>query len=121
MKKKVLAAACILAGICFIGVAAVLLYIFTPAVGTYINAGGSPAVLLDSAPTTPVLMESQAGDNGMFAGLQTGDRVVIVHDNIMLLNYPEQLRVYLCIRLRKGDETRIPESVTESLREMGWL
>lgn len=120
MKKKVLATTCILAGICLIGAAAVLLHIFTPALGVYINAGGSPAVLLDSA-TTPVLMESQVGDNGMFAGLQTGDRVVIVHDNIMLLNYPEQLRVYLCIRLRKGDETRIPESVTESLREMGWL
>lgn len=78
-------------------------------------------MVLDSSPEIPMVMQDQREDGAMFSGLQTGDRIVVLHDNVRLLTYPEQIRVYFCIRLQKGDGTDVPEAVKDALREMGWL
>lgn len=39
----------------------------------------------------------------------------------MMLSYPAQMNVYFSLRLKKGKAGDVPESVLDSLEEMGWL
>ena len=38
-----------------------------------------------------------------------------------MLSYPAQMNVYFSLRLKKGKAGDVPESVLDSLEEMGWL
>lgn len=87
---------------------------FTFSTGTYI-AADSPMIVLDGGSGEPVAMQGGSWDYG------TGDRVLILHDGTMMLSYPAQMNVYLCIRLKKGDISKVPESVLDLLEEMGWI
>ena len=114
----------VLIGVLILGcaVAAVLL-IWRPlkaGTGIYI-AAGSPIILFDGGSGEPVVMQGRTGDEDMFGGLETGDRILIFHDGTMMLSYPAQMNVFFCIRLEKGDEASVPEEVMESLKELGWL
>lgn len=118
MRKKVLIAA----GLIEVCVLAAVLLIWQPlkaSTGTYI-AAGSPVIVFDGGSGEPVVMLGRTGSE-MFSNLQTGDRILIIHDGTMMLSYPAQMNVRFCVRLRKGDESSVPEEAMESLRELGWL
>ena len=88
--------------------------------GIYI-AADSPFILFDNGAGEPVIMRGPEGKDGMFSKLQTGDRILIVHNGAMMLSYPAQINVLFCIRLKKGDISDVPEGVMDSLEEMGWI
>lgn len=92
---------------------------FKASTGIYI-AAGSPVIVFDGGSGEPVVMLGRTGDE-MFSNLQTGDRILIIHDGTMMLSYPAQMNVRFCIRLKKGDQSSVPEEAMESLRELGWL
>ena len=93
--------------------------LFSMDTGIYI-AGDSPFIVFDQGHGEPVIMLSPEGKKGMFSKLQTGDRILIVHNGAMMLSYPAQINVLFCIRLKKGDITDVPEEAMDSLKEMGW-
>ena len=59
-------------------------------------------------------------DQDLFAGLSSGDKILVIHGLIME-SYPGQTHAYYCLRLEAGSLADIPQDVLERLREMGWL
>ena len=88
----------------------------TMAIGTYIENG---VVVFDRSQENPVVMLNQTGNQNAFSNLHTGDRVLVLHDNSMMLSYPAQINVFVCLRLKKGDLSNIPESLMKELVDMG--
>lgn len=117
MRKKVLIV--ILAIFCLLMVVLLVWQPFKFSTGIYI-AAESPIILFDNGSGEPVVMLGRTGDE-MFADLQTGDRILILHDGTMMLSYPAQMNVFFCIRLKKGDISDVPEGTMGLLEEMGWL
>lgn len=68
---------------------------------------------------SPIVMRA-VGSESMFSGLQTGDKILVLHDGIAT-SYPGQTGAYLCLRLQKGDPSDVPESVLAELRALGWI
>lgn len=89
-------------------------------VGFYI-AAEEPMVAFQGRYGEPVVMRSSEEYCKRFQKLHTGDKILVFHDGRMMLSYPAQLNVHLCIRLRKGDVSDLPEGVSEALEEMGWI
>lgn len=117
MRKKLL----IVVGLTVVCALAAVLFVWRPvkaSTGIYI-AAGSPVIVFDGG-EEPVVMWGRTGDE-MFSNLQTGDRILIIHDGTMMLSYPAQMNVRFCIRLKKGDQSTVPEKALESLRDLGWL
>lgn len=67
----------------------------------------------------PIVL-SRRGRENMFAGLETGDRIFVIHDGVQE-SYPAGTGAYLVLRLEGGSMSDIPEDVISSLTEMGWL
>lgn len=67
----------------------------------------------------PIVMSSHGGEK-LFDGLETGDRILVVHDGIRE-TYPAGTGAYLVLRLESGSIADIPEDVINSLTEFGWL
>ena len=114
MRKKVMIAAWILAGLLAVAAGALALSPFRFSTGIYI-AADSPLILMDGGSGEPVVMLGRTGD------FRTGDHVLILHNGTMMLSYPAQMNVYFCIRLKKGDASEVPEEALKTLEEMGWL
>jgi hypothetical protein len=77
---------------------------------------GSYLLVIDSS---PIVMQAIGSEN-MFSGLQTGNKILVVHNGIAT-SYPGQTGAYLCLRLQKGDPSDVPENVLAELRELGWI
>ena len=112
MRKRIVIV--LLAAVCILAAGLFALSPFRFGTGIYI-AADSPMILLDNGSGEPVVMY------GGSWGYQTGDKVLILHNGTMMLSYPAQMSVYLCIRLKRGDGCDVPQSVLDSLEEMGWL
>lgn len=76
---------------------------------------GKYLIILDNS---PISMNARRDNGSLFDGLETGDKLLIVHDGIAE-SYPGRTGVYLCLKVGEGGE--IPKSIIEELREMGWL
>ena len=76
---------------------------------------GKYLIILDNS---PISMNARSGNGTLFDGLETGDKLLIIHDGIAE-SYPGRTGVYLCLKVGDGEEIR--ESITTELREMGWL
>ncbi len=112
MRKRIVIV--LLAAVCILVAGLFVLSPFRFGTGIYI-AADSPMILLDNGSGEPVVMHGGSRD------YQTGDKVLILHNGTMMLSYPAQMSVYLCVRLKKGDARDVPQSVLDSLEEMGWL
>lgn len=112
MRKRIVII--LLATVCLLAAGLFVISPFTVSIGTYI-AADRPLIVLDKGSGEPIVMQGGSWDYG------TGDRVLILHNGTMMLSFPAQMNVYLCIRLKKGDISNVPESVLDSLEEMGWL
>lgn len=116
-----------------IGIVVVLfLFLFAFYIGSYIvserglawstgrcivSENGSYLVVFNSEPTE---MHNRLKNEKLFDGLQTGDKILVLHDWI-LLSYPGQTGVYACFRLEEGEVSDIPERVLDSLQKLGWV
>lgn len=79
---------------------------------------GSYLIILDDH--SPIKMSDLTRKGGAFLDLQTGDKIRILHDGV-LMSYPGQTGVYRIRLLERGSETDIPADVLESLRQLGWI
>lgn len=80
------------------------------ATGTY--------VLIDET-NSPIEMSNRS-DKNIFADLSSGDEILVIHDGIQE-SYPAGTSAYYCIKLKDGKPEDIPNSVIESLTQLGWL
>ena len=64
------------------------------------------------------VMNDASVSKKLFAGLETGDEILICHSSAMALSYPGQCAVRLCFKLEDGSESDIPESVLIELRRI---
>lgn len=55
-----------------------------------------------------------------FDGIDTGDKVLLVCENMILESYPGQNTVYYCKKLEDGTRNDLPQTHLKSLEEMGW-
>lgn len=68
----------------------------------------------------PVLLCNRTGKDGAFATLVTGDRLLVLHGDIME-TWPAQAIVYFCLPIGSGSMDDIPQDVVDSLIRCGWL
>ena len=55
-----------------------------------------------------------------FDGIDTGDKVLLVCENVVLETYPGQNTVYYCKKLEDGTRNDLLQTHLKSLEEMGW-
>lgn len=79
---------------------------------------GSYLIILDDY--SPIRMSDQSKKGGLFLGLQTGDRVRVLHDRVRL-SYPGQTNVYRLRLLERGTRDDIPEEIFRALEQLGWV
>ena len=68
---------------------------------------------------SPVQMSNQTNWD-LFDGLATGDKILVIHDG-MDQSYPGRTGVYVILKLSNGSADDIPQTVVNSLIELGWL
>ena len=112
MKKRVVII--LVVASCLLAVGLFVVSPFTFSTGIYVDAG-EPIIVFDRGSGEPIVIRGRIGD------FRTGDRILILHDGTMMLSYPAQMNVYFSLRLKKGKAGDVPESVLDSLEEMGWL
>lgn len=87
-------------------------------VGRCLVTNNGSYMLIDG--NTPIRMSTRSGSSELFAGLQDGDRILVVH-GMVAESYPAQTIASCCIRLGAGSVEDIPLSVRNSLAGLGWL
>ena len=83
-----------------------------------ITDDGSCLIVLDDY--SPILMSDRSRNGGLLLGLQTGDKVRILHDGVRL-SYPGQTNIYRLRLLERGTRDDIPDEVFRALEQLGWL
>ena len=125
MKKKFIVVLCIILAVFLLITAVVVIGMGVMTAKGYgitqgkclITATGS-YMLIDEN-NSPIEMNNQS-DKDIFAGLSSGDEIIVLHDGIQE-SYPAGTGVYYCKKLNDGKPEDIPPSVIESLTELGWL
>lgn len=69
---------------------------------------------------SPIVMSDRSNQKDLFTKLQTGDKILVVHDGIDE-SYPGGTGAYMILKLGDGDVEDIPETVLSELTELGWL
>ena len=77
-----------------------------------VTENGTVMLIKDNS---PIVLSGNLPD-----GLSTGDHILVFHDGIQE-TYPGKTKAALVIRLGGGTEGDIPQTVKDSLTEMGWL
>lgn len=67
----------------------------------------------------PIVMRNVSGKETLFAGLDTGDLIRVLHDGIQE-SYPGGTGAYAIWKLEEGFPADIPEAVRKSLTGLGW-
>ena len=125
MKKKVIKTLCVILVIILLITAVVSIGLgIMSAKGYGITRGRclitvSGSYMLIDKNNSPIEMRNQS-DKKLFADLSSGDEILVLHDGIQE-SYPAGTGAYYCIKLNDGKPEDIPNSVIESLAELGWL
>lgn len=69
---------------------------------------------------SPIGMSNQSWDKELFEDLDTGDKILVVHDGIAE-SYPGQTGAYFIFRLEEGSIADVPAQVIESLGALGYV
>lgn len=118
MKKKVLVVISIIVCLLAVGVFLLAGHNISPDTGYYLRAdNGSHIVMIDDS---PIVMSLRTGNEKRFDGLESGDKIFILHDGIQE-TYPGGTGVYFLMKLSDGDMSNISETAHRQLCEMGWL
>lgn len=78
---------------------------------------GTYMVILDER--SPVCMSNVKEKEGLFDGLENGDKILVLHDGIRE-SYPGGTGAYAVFKLAYGNISDIPEQVLNELAELGW-
>ncbi len=68
----------------------------------------------------PIVMSNRSGKETLFAGLDTGDEIRVLHDGVQE-SYPGGTGAYAVWKLADGSVEDIPSEVRSSLTELGWF
>ena len=66
----------------------------------------------------PIVLHDRT-DGGLFGGIQTGDRIRVLHDGIAE-SFPANAGVYRVEHLGKGSLAEVSPQLLNTLRDMGW-
>ena len=69
---------------------------------------------------SPIGMSNQSWDKELFEDLDTGDKILVVHDGIAE-SYPGQKGAYFILRLAEGSIADVPVQVIEALEALGYV
>lgn len=69
--------------------------------------------------STPVVL-GEKNDN-KFKNLSDGDEILVFHENYFLEIFPEQTKIYFCIKLKDGDIKDVPQSAVDSLTDLNYF
>ena len=85
--------------------------------GRYLEAdNGSNMMVVYNSPN--VMLNRTNRD--IFKNLETGDKILVIH-GATAESYPAQTGVYAIFKLGGGSISDIPQTVIDSLTELGWL
>lgn len=87
-------------------------------VGRCLVADNGSYLLIDG--NSPIVMSNRKDKDGLFDGLKTGDKILVLHDGVAE-SYPGRTGAYWCWKQEEGTLDDIPETVLSELTEMGWL
>lgn len=85
--------------------------------GIYLEGTGKSILMLDGS---PFVMGDRSQDQELFEGLETGDKVLVLHDGLCE-SYPGQTGAYWIKRLGSGSVADIPAAELEALISLGWV
>ena len=68
----------------------------------------------------PIVLSDRSKEGNLLDGLQTGDRIRVLHDGIAE-SFPAQAGVYRVEYLGKGDVGELSPQMLDTLRELGWI
>jgi len=86
-------------------------------VGRCVVADNGSYMFIDG--NSPIVMSNRKDKEGLFSGLETGNKILLLHDGIQE-TYPGGTGAYWCMKLEDGTQADIPEQVIEELAELGW-
>lgn len=87
-------------------------------VGRCLVADNGSYMFIDG--NSPIVMSNRKDEDEMFAGLKTGDKILLLHSGIET-SYPGRTGAYWCMKLANGSQADIPEQVMEELTKLGWV
>lgn len=120
-KKKWMIPLCVIGGLLLI-CAGLLWYMASHtlsfSVGRCLVADNGSYMFIDD--NAPIVMSTRRDKEKIFAGLETGDKILLLHDGIEE-SYPGGTGAYWCMKLADGTQADIPEQVMEELTELGWI
>ncbi len=68
----------------------------------------------------PIVLNDRSADGQLLTGLQTGDRVRVLHDGIAE-SFPARASIYRLEKLGQGSLDEISPHLLDTLRDMGWI
>lgn len=72
------------------------------------------------AGSEPIALTDRSKEGNLLDGVQTGDRIRVLHDGIAE-SYPAQTGIYKLEKEGQGSIDDIPADVLNSLRDLGWI
>ena len=86
--------------------------------GRFIS-GKNSAIIIDSS-GTPIVMVNKSGDNDIFDGFYSGDKIAVTC-GLIRETYPASTDEYSCKFLEAGGFSDIPNDTMKQLKDMGWV
>ena len=68
---------------------------------------------------SPIVLSNRTGRSDAFADLQTGDRLLVLHDGVQE-SYPARTGAYAVFRQGCGTVADVPQAVIDQLSQLGW-
>ena len=68
---------------------------------------------------SPIVLSNRTGRSDAFSDLQTGDRLLVLHDGVEE-SYPARTGAYAVFRQGRGTVADIPQAVIDQLSQLGW-
>ena len=87
--------------------------------GRYLMSSNGSHIFIDAS-GSPIVMGDHSSNGALFAGLEDGDRILVLHDGIAE-SYPARSGAYWCFRLESGTRKDLPAATLEQLTQLGWL
>ena len=119
-KKKWMIPLCVIGGLLLV-CAGILWYMVSHSmdfsVGRCLVADNGSYMFIDG--NSPIVMSNRKDKEGLFSDLETGDKILLLHDGIAE-SYPGRTGAYWCMKLEDGTQADIPEQIMEELAELGW-
>ena len=89
----------------------------TFATGRYLETDNGSAIIVSH--NSPTVMLNRTGFD-LFKNLETGDKILLIH-GATAESYPARTGAYALFKLGRGSIHDIPQSVRDTLKELGWI